>query len=74
MGGKDVLLPPEKATLTELGRHVSLSGRTRQWKPPADFKDWNDVVMHKPWKQQEIAGKYQRDERLEERRGGGRKP
>ena len=73
VGGKDVLLPPEKATLTELGRHVSLSGRTRQWKPPADFKDWNDVVMHKPWRQQETAGKYQRDERLEERRGG-RKP
>ena len=66
--GKDILLPLGKETLSELSRHVRFSGRVRQWKPPTDFKDWNDVVMNKPWKQQVLATKFQRDENLEQRR------
>ena len=66
--GKDILLPPGKENLTELSRHVRFSGRVRQWKPPSAFKDWNDVVMNKPWKQQVAVSKFQRDENLERRR------
>lgn len=68
--GKDILLPPGKENLTELSRHVRFSGRVRQWKPPSEFKDWNDVVMNKPWKHQLTVSKFQRDENLERRRNG----
>ena len=71
--GKDILLPPDKATLSELGKHVKLSGRVFQWKPPREFKDWNDVIMRKPWRQLEAKNKFQRDEALEQRRNKGRK-
>ena len=71
--GKDILLPPGKATLSELGKHVKLSGRVSQWKPPREFKDWNDVIMRRPWEQLETTNKFQRDEALEQRRNKGRK-
>lgn len=71
--GKDILLPPGRETLTELSRHIRFSGRVSQWKPPTEFKDWNDVVMHRPWKQQEVVSKFQRDENLEERRHNRKK-
>ena len=71
--GKDVLLPPEKATLAELAKHVRLSGRVSQWKPPREFKDWNDVIMKRPWKQLETTNKFRRDEALEQRRNNRRK-
>ena len=71
--GKDFLLPPDKATLSELNKHVKLSGRVFQWKPPRMFKDWNDVIMRRPWKQLETTNKFRRDEALEQRRNNGRK-
>ena len=69
---KDVLLPPEAVSLTELGKHVRLSGRVKN-KPPKEFKDWNDVIMRRPWEQLETTNKFQRDEALEQRRNKGRK-
>lgn len=72
--GRDILLPTEKATLTELSKHVRFSGRVSQWKPPRVFKDWNDVIMRKPYIQQETTNKFRRDEALEQRRNKGRKP
>lgn len=71
--GKDILLSPEKANLSELVKHVKLSGRVSQWKPPKVFKDWNDVIMKKPYKQVETTNKFRRDESLEQRRNKGRK-
>ena len=72
-GENEILLTPDKTTLTELSKHIRFSGKVRQCKAPAEFKDWNDVIMHRPWKQLESASKFQRDERLEERRRNGRK-
>ena len=73
VGDKDFLLPPEKTTLTELAKHVRLSGRVSQWKPPKEFKDWNDVIMRKPFRQVETTNKFRRDEALEQRRNKGKK-
>jgi hypothetical protein len=66
---KDVLLLPDAVSLTELGRLVRLSGKVRLYKPPKEFKDWNDVIMHRPWVMLETANKFQRDRNLAERRG-----
>ena len=52
------------------GRHVSLGSRIRQWKPPEEFKDWNDVVMRRPYVQKTENNKFQRDAALAERRKG----
>lgn len=68
VNGTDILLPTGKENLTELSRHVRFSGRVKQWKPPMEFKDWNDVVMNKPWKPQASVNKFQRDENLQRRR------
>ena len=73
VGDKDFLLLPEKTTLTELAKHVRLSGRVSQWKPPKEFKDWNDVIMRKPFRQVETTNKFRRDEALEQRRNKGKK-
>lgn len=67
---KDVLLLPDAVSLTELGRLVRLSGKVRLYKPPKEFKDWNDVIMHRPWVMLETANKFQRDRNLAARRGG----
>ena len=67
---KDVLLLPDAVSLTELNRLVRLSGKVRLYKPPKEFKDWNDVIMHRPWVMLETANKFQRDRNLAARRGG----
>jgi len=73
IGGKEMLFEPEKATLTEVAKHMKLEKRIRQWKPPREFKDWNDVIMKKPMEQGIITSKFQRDEQLEKRRTSGLK-
>ena len=70
VGAKEILLDPEKASVKELVRHVSLSSRIQQWKPPEEFKDWNDVVMRRPYIQKTENNKFQRDVALAERRKG----
>lgn len=67
---KEIRMAPDKASVRELARHMPLSGRVRQWKPPEEFKDWNDVVMQKPYIQKTEENKYQRDAALAERRKG----
>ncbi len=70
-GNKEFLLDPEKASITELAKHMSLSRRVGQWKPPQEFKDWNDVLMRKPCIQKNEDNKFQRDAGLEKRRKSG---
>lgn len=69
-GGKEILLDPEKTTVKELDRHVNFCNRIQQWKPPEEFKDWNDVVMRRPYIQKAESNKFQRDAALAERRKG----
>ena len=70
--GNDVLLPPDKVTLTELAKLVRLSGRVKTCKPPGEFKDWNDMIMRRPWKQLEAVNKFHRNAALAQRRAKGR--
>lgn len=53
-----------KASVKELEKHMKLSGRIASWKPPANYKDWNDVVRGMPLEALELKTKFQRDENL----------
>lgn len=57
-------IPVGKAGVKELSKHMKLSGRTVAWKPPANYKDWNDVVRGMPLEALELKTKFQRDENL----------
>ena len=61
-------LDPDKVSVKELSKHLPLSNRVRQWKPPEEFKDWNDVVLGKPYIQKNQQNKFQRDAAMAERR------
>lgn len=62
--GKKIEMPVEKASVKELTRQLNLSGRTEVWKPPSNYKDWNDVVRQMPMEALELKTKFQRDEHL----------
>ncbi len=64
MDNKEIRMPVDKACLKELSKNVALSGRTISWKPPASYKDWNDVVMEMPTEALKLKTKFQRDEHL----------
>lgn len=62
--GKKFDIPIGKAGVKELSKHMGLSGRTQEWKPPSNYKDWNDVVRGMPLEALELKTKFQRDENL----------
>ena len=53
-----------KANAMELSKHLRLSGRSEMWKPPLNYKDWNDVVRGMPLEALQLKTKFQRDENL----------
>jgi hypothetical protein len=53
-----------KASVKELAQHIPLSSRVGEWKPPVNFKDWNDVVREMPVNALQVKTKFQRDENL----------
>jgi hypothetical protein len=71
LDGKEMLFKAEETTLKEVSKHIRVSGRAKQWKPPRAYKDWNDVIMDRPLEQLEIKDKFQRDEALAKRRANG---
>ena len=66
-GGKELKMSHEGTSLAELSRHFKVPKRLSQWKPPKTFKDWNDVIMNKPYVQKEEVNKFQRNKALEQR-------
>jgi hypothetical protein len=72
-GGKELKMSHEGTSLAELSRHFKVPKRLSQWKPPMAFKDWNDVIMNKPYVQKEEVNKFQRNKALEQRRTKGLK-
>ena len=73
LDGKEVAFKEAETTLLEVSRHMGFSSRMRQWKPPKAFKDWNDVIMNKPFIQLTQKDKFERDAALEKRRSSGLK-
>lgn len=73
LDGKEVAFKEAETTLQEVSRHMGFSSRMRQWKPPKAFKDWNDVIMNKPFVQLTQKDKFERDAALEKRRSSGLK-
>lgn len=73
LNGKEVAFKEAETTLLEVSRHIGFSSRMRQWKPPKAFKDWNDVIMNKPFIQLTQKDKFERDAALEKRRSSGLK-
>jgi hypothetical protein len=73
LDGKEVAFKEAETTLQEVSRHMGFSNRMRQWKPPKTFKDWNDVIMNKPFIQLTQKDKFERDAALEKRRSSGLK-
>ena len=69
--GKEVRMSHEDTSLSELSQHFKIPKRVCQWKPPKSFKDWNDVIMNKPYIQKPDVNKVQRNKALEERRTKG---
>jgi len=72
-GDKEVKMNHDNVSLTELSRHFKVPKRLTLWKPPKTFKDWNDVIMNKPFVQTVEPNKFQRNKALEERRINGKK-
>ena len=66
--GKEVVLKECEMTLHEVAKHFSVSKRVSLWKPPKEYKDWNDVIMDRPWVQLAQKDKFERDAALEKRR------
>ena len=69
--GKEVRMSHDDTSLSELSQHFKIPKRVCQWKPPETFKDWNDVIMNKPYIQKPDVNKFQRNKALEERRTKG---
>lgn len=69
--GKEVRMSHDDTSLSELSQHFKIPKRVCQWKPPEAFKDWNDVIMNKPYIQKPDVNKFQRNKALEERRSKG---
>ena len=70
---KEICMDPDKVSVKELARNMTVSNRIKQWKPPDEFKDWNDVVMRKPYIQKNQENKFLRDVAMAERRKGLKK-
>lgn len=71
VNGKVFSLSPEKVSIAELGKHVSLRYKVGQWKPAPCFKDWNDQIMNKPMVAEPAVNKFQRERHLAENREKG---
>ena len=69
--GKEVRISHDDTSLSELSKYFWIPKRVCQWKPPEAFKDWNDVIMNKPYIQKPDVNKFQRNKALEERRSKG---
>lgn len=69
--GKEVRMSHDDTSLSELSKYFWIPKRVCQWKPPEAFKDWNDVIMNKPYIQKPDVNKFQRNKALEERRSKG---
>ena len=61
---KQIEIDIGKANAMELSKQLGLSGRTEMWKPPLNYKDWNDVVRGMPLEALQLKTKFQRDENL----------
>lgn len=61
---KQIEMDIGKANVMELSKQLGLSGRTEMWKPPLNYKDWNDVVRGMPLEALQLKTKFQRDENL----------
>lgn len=66
--GKEFSIPHEKVSMLEFSKHMPISKRYAKGMAPSNFKDWNDVIMGKPIKEDITPSKYERDQKLEERR------
>ena len=69
--GKEVRMSHDDTSLSELSKYFWIPKRVCQWKPPEAFKDWNDVIMNKPYIQKPDVNKFQQNKALEERRSKG---
>ena len=69
--GKEVRMSHDDTSLSELSKYFWIPKRVCQWKPPEAFKDWNDVIMNKPYIHKPDVNKFQRNKALEERRSKG---
>lgn len=68
--GNTIEMPVDKASVKDLTKKLGLSGRTEVWKPPSNYKDWNDVVRGMPVEALQLKTKFQRDEHLRQIRDG----
>lgn len=66
--GKAFSLPLNQVSSQEFMRRVPDVTRYAQQLPPKNFKDWNDVVMDRPFRETVTASKYQLYDRLRESR------
>jgi hypothetical protein len=62
--GKKFQMEVGKASVKELAQHMQLSNRVGEWKPPVNYKDWNDVIRGMPINALQLKTKFQRDENL----------
>lgn len=72
-GGKSFTVNPDRPLYSEVGQHLTLRHRMGQWRPPADFKDWNDCLLDKRIEPKILPSKFDRDENLAGRRSSGLK-
>ena len=70
VGGKTFEIPNEEVSLTSLRKNLpDLRYKAGEWKAPKDFKDWNDAVLNKPWREVDAGtSKAQHLEELREER------
>lgn len=73
LNGEEYKLDPQKANLNSLRDFIHFKRNYGIEKAPAAFKDWNDVVMNKPFSPIISKNKYEREENLREKRMGGLK-
>lgn len=70
VGDKTFEIPNDEVSLTSLRKNLpDLRYKAGEWKAPKDFKDWNDAVMNKPWREVDAGmSKAQHLEELREKR------
>lgn len=54
--------------LAHLSKYLPFDDKSEMMKAPANFKDWNDVILNKPIAPIQTVSKYERDINLQQRR------
>lgn len=67
-GIKTVRIAGDDLSLNRVASEFRLKRHVSVWKAPKDYKDWNDVTMNKPLFPVAQKAKFQRDDRLREKR------